>query len=57
MAAYSKFFGALVGGVLAWLVAKFGFPADWVGGPVEAALTTLITAVVVYLFPANKPVA
>ena len=57
MAAYSKFFGAIVGGIFAWLVAKFSLPADWATGDFAAALTTIITAVVVYAFPANKPVA
>ena len=47
MAAYSKFFGAIVGGILAWLVAKFSLPADWATGDFAAALTTIITAVVV----------
>ena len=43
--------------IAAFLVARFGFPAEWVGGPVEAAITTVITAIVVWAFPANTPTA
>jgi hypothetical protein len=57
MSAYSKFFGAIVGGILAWLVARFGLPADWATGDFAAAITTVITAIVVWAFPANTPTA
>ena len=55
MGAYSKFIGALVGGVMSFLVAKFALPAEWATGDVSAAITTVLTAVVVFAFPANKP--
>jgi hypothetical protein len=54
MAAYSKFIGALVGGIMSYLVAKFALPAEWATGDVTAALTTVLTALVVYYSPANK---
>lgn len=55
MGNYSKFFGAIVGGILAWLTAKFGLPAEWAAGDFAAAITTVVTAVVVWAFPANDP--
>lgn len=54
MMAYSKAIGALVGGVLSWLVMKYGLPADWANENMVAAVSTVITAAMVYLFPANK---
>lgn len=54
MSAYNKMIAAVVGGVLSWVVGKYGLPVDWAGSDMQAAITTVITAVVVYAFPANK---
>jgi len=53
MATYSKFFGALIGGILSFLTLKFGLPADWATGDFAAALTTVVSAIFVWGFPKN----
>lgn len=55
MGNYSKFFGALIGGILSFGAMKFGLPAEWATGDFAVALTTVVTSIAVYLFPANKP--
>lgn len=53
MSAYSKFFGAIIGGILGVLVSKFGLPAELSSPEVVGGLTTLASAVVTWLAPAN----
>ena len=50
---YSKLFGAIVGGIVAWLVSNNLIPADFNTPDIVAGVTTVITAIFVYLFPAN----
>lgn len=56
MGSYSKLIGAVVGFVLSFGVAKLALPAEWASAEVVTAITGGITAVLVWAFPANKPV-
>lgn len=51
---YSKFYGALVGGIVSYLVSRNFLPADFNTPDVVAALTTVVTAISVWAFPANQ---
>lgn len=51
---YSKFYGAIVGGAVSYLVAKGLLPADFNTPDVVAALTTIVTSIFVWAFPANR---
>lgn len=50
---YSKAIGAIVGAVTGWAVSQFGLPAEWASPEINLAVTTIITTLVVYIFPAN----
>lgn len=56
MGNYSKLIAALIGGLMAWAVTAFGLPAEWAGENSEmvVGISGVVTAVLVYLFPANK---
>jgi hypothetical protein len=56
-AEYSKLVAVLVGFVLSYLATKFAIPAEWVAGDFNMWVTSLITAILVWRFPANKPSA
>lgn len=53
MSNYSKFFGAIIGGLLGIGVSKFGLPADMASPEVVGGLTTLVSALATWLAPAN----
>jgi len=53
MGAYSKFIGAVIGGLVSWGIAKDVIPAEWNTPDMMAAMTTVVTALVVWLSPAN----
>lgn len=53
MGSYSKFFGAIVGGAISYAVAKGILPADFNTPDIVTAMTTIITAIAVWAFPAN----
>ena len=52
MGNYSKLIGAIVGPLLG-IGATLGLPAAFTGPTIETALIALISAVVVWAFPAN----
>lgn len=54
---YSKLVGSAVGAIFGILVSKFALPAEYASPEIQASVTVLLTAVVTYLFPANKPSA
>lgn len=54
MSNYSKLIASVLGGVLGMAVSKYGLPAEWASTEVVTALTTLVSAVFVYVAPANK---
>jgi len=47
----SKMIGAAVGGFLTWVVATFALPAVFAGPEATGALTTIISLVVMTVFP------
>ena len=53
-AEYSKLIAVVVGFVLSYGVAKFGLPAEWASGDFNVWMTSIITAILVWRFPANK---
>lgn len=53
-AEYSKLIAVVVGFALSYGVAKFGLPAEWATGDFNIWLTSIITAILVWRFPANK---
>ena len=57
MSNYSKLIAAIVGALVSWLVVAFSLPAEWAAPNSEiiVGITGIITAVLVYFFPANKP--
>lgn len=55
MGNYSKLIGSIVGTVLSYVVAKFALPAEWASPSMVAAVTLIVSAAAVYIFPANKP--
>ena len=54
MGNYSKLIGTLVGGGISWGISKGLLPVEWADPTTVSAITTLITAICVYFFPANK---
>jgi len=58
MSNYSKLIAVIVGTFVAWLVSRFGLPAEWSNpaSDVVIGLTGLINAILVWRFPANVPV-
>ena len=56
-AEYSKLIAVVVGFVLSYLSTKFAIPAEWATGDFAVWLTSIITAILVWRFPANKPPA
>jgi len=55
MGNYSKLIAAVVGGALSWAAVKWGLPAEWATGEFAAAITTVVSSVLVWRFPANVP--
>jgi hypothetical protein len=49
----SKWIGSLVGGIMAWIVARFALPPEWASADMVQALTMIVGTLFVYLFPAN----
>ena len=56
-AEYSKLIAVVVGFVLSFLTTRFALPADWATGDFSVWVTSIITAILVWRFPANKPPA
>jgi hypothetical protein len=56
-AEYSKLIAVIVGFALSYGVAKFALPAEWATGEFNTWLTGIITAILVWRFPANQPPA
>ena len=56
-AEYSKLIAVVVGFVLTFLASRFAIPAEWATGDFSIWLTSIITAILVWRFPANKPPA
>lgn len=54
MGNYSKLIAAIVGPLLGFGVANFGLPADWGTEAFSAAVVTVMSGLLVYVFPANK---
>ncbi len=54
MGNYSKAIGALVGGVIGLLGGIFALPAEWQTPEVIGAITTVLSLIATYVFPANK---
>jgi hypothetical protein len=52
-AEYSKLIAVVVGFALSYAVVKFGLPAEWATGDFATWVTSIITAVLVWRFPAN----
>lgn len=55
MGNYSKFLGALVGGVLGMLVNVFALPEAWASDEMQGAVIVILSAVLTYVFPPNNP--
>lgn len=53
LGANSKAIGAIVGTFLSWAVVKFGLPSEWASNEMALAVTTIITAATVWIFPKN----
>lgn len=55
MSNYSKLIGSVIGGLLGFLVSKYGLPAELNSPDVITGLTGLACALGTYIAPANKP--
>lgn len=51
---YSKLIGSLVGGILGFAVAHWGFPSVFDTPEAIGAITILVGAIATWAFPANK---
>lgn len=58
MSNYSKLIATLVAGALAFLANKFALPVEWAtpDGDFVIGVTTLISSILVWAFPANKEI-
>ena len=54
MGAYSKFIGAIVGGLLGLLGSTFALPAEWQSPEMVSSITMILSAISTFLFPANS---
>ena len=54
-AEYSKLIAVVVGFALSFLTTRFALPAEWATGDFAVWVTSIITAILVWRFPANKP--
>ncbi len=54
MGMYSKLIGSIVGGIMGLLGSKYAMPADMQSPEMVAALTTVLSAIATFFFPANK---
>ena len=52
MGAYSKFFGAIVGGIAGILV-SMGIPSEWATPEIQGGIVTVLSAIFTYAFPPN----
>jgi len=52
MGNYSKFFGAVSGGVVGILV-NMGIPAEWVTPEIQGGIVVLLSSLFTYAFPPN----
>ena len=55
MGNYSKLIATVVGFILSFAVAKLALPAEWASPEVAASIASAISAILVFVFPANNP--
>lgn len=51
---YSKLIGSVVGAAIGFAVAKLGLPAEFNTPEIVTGVTAVLSAVAVWIFPANK---
>lgn len=50
----SKLVGSLSGGIVGWLIARLGLPADLMTPDFQAALIVVLSGLFTFFFPPNR---